>query len=113
MTKRLIFNGFSMNAVSHIFHGTWRRPDTRQTEFNDLDTWVSLLRVLEKGKFDSFFLADIIGVDPAYKGSWDTYIKEAVQIPINDFGRARRRTDPVDRAYWPDADEFDFAGASV
>jgi FMN-dependent oxidoreductase (nitrilotriacetate monooxygenase family) len=86
MTKRLIFNGFAMNAVSHIFHGTWRRPDTRQTEFNDLDTWVSLLRVLEKGKFDSFFLADVIGVDPAYKGSWDTYVKEAVQIPINDSG---------------------------
>ncbi|MDQ0475301.1 NtaA/DmoA family FMN-dependent monooxygenase [Labrys wisconsinensis] len=86
MPKRLIFNGFSMNAVSHVFHGLWRRPQSLQTRFNDLDTWVALVRLLEKGKFDAFFVADILGVDPAYQGSWDTYVKEAVQIPINDSG---------------------------
>ncbi|KQT61738.1 MULTISPECIES: LLM class flavin-dependent oxidoreductase [unclassified Aureimonas] len=86
MTKRLIFNGFSMNAVSHVYHGLWRHPQTLQTKFNDLDTWVSLVKLLEKGKFDTFFVADILGVDAAYKGSWDTYVKEAVQIPINDSG---------------------------
>ncbi len=86
MAKRLVFNGFSMNAVSHVFHGLWRRPDTRQTSFNDLETWVDLVRILEKAKFDALFVADVIGVDPAYKGSWDTYINEAVQIPINDSG---------------------------
>lgn len=86
MTKRLIFNGFSMNAVSHVYHGLWRHPQTLQTRFNDLDTWISLVKLLEKGKFDTFFVADILGVDAAYKGSWDTYVKEAVQIPINDSG---------------------------
>jgi FMN-dependent oxidoreductase (nitrilotriacetate monooxygenase family) len=84
--KRLIFNGFSMNVVSHIYHGLWRHPDTRQIEFNDLDTWVDLVRLLETGRFDALFLADVIGVDPAYNGSWDTYVKEAVQIPSNDSG---------------------------
>ena len=82
--KRLILNGFSMNVVSHIYHGLWRHPDTKQIEFNDLDTWVELARLLEAGRFDALFLADVIGVDPAYKGSWDTYVKEAVQIPSND-----------------------------
>jgi long-chain alkane monooxygenase len=86
MTKRLIFNGFSMNCVSHIYHGLWRHPETRQTEFNDLATWTELARLLEKGKFDALFLADILGVDPAYRGAWDTYIQEAVQIPVNDAG---------------------------
>ncbi len=84
MPQRLIFNGFSMNAVSHVFHGLWRRPDTRQTEFNDLQTWVELAQLLERGKFDSLFVADVIGVDPSYRGDWNTYIQEAVQIPIND-----------------------------
>jgi long-chain alkane monooxygenase len=84
MPKRLIFNGFSMNAVSHIYHGLWRHPRTLQTEFNDLRTWTALATLLEKGKFDSIFIADVLGVDPAYNGSWDTYVKEAVQIPIND-----------------------------
>ena len=86
MTRRLILNGFSMNAVSHVFHGLWRHPETRQTEFNDLATWVELAKLLERGRFDALFIADIIGTDPAYKGSWDTYLEEAVQIPINDSG---------------------------
>ncbi|QRM57802.1 LLM class flavin-dependent oxidoreductase [Sinorhizobium sp. BG8] len=86
MAKRLVFNGFSMNAVSHVFHGLWRSPQTQQRAFNDLSTWVQLVRILEKAKFDALFLADIIGVDPAYQGSWDTYLNEAVQIPINDSG---------------------------
>jgi FMN-dependent oxidoreductase (nitrilotriacetate monooxygenase family) len=86
MPKRLILNGFSMNAVSHVFHGFWRRPDTRQTEFNDLEAWIELAQLLERGKFDALFVADILGVDPSYKESWDTYLKEAVQVPINDSG---------------------------
>lgn len=86
MPKRLILNGFSMNTVSHVFHGFWRRPDTRQTEFNDLETWVELAKLLERGRFDALFVADILGVDPSYKESWDTYLREAVQIPINDSG---------------------------
>ncbi|MEK6421527.1 MAG: NtaA/DmoA family FMN-dependent monooxygenase [Burkholderia gladioli] len=84
MPKPLVFNGFSMNCVSHVFHGAWRLPETKQTEFNDLATWVELARLLERGGFDALFLADVIGVDPAYRGSWDTYIEEAVQIPVND-----------------------------
>lgn len=84
MRKRLILNGFSMNVVSHIYHGLWRHPDTSQVEFNNLETWIELVRLLEAGKFDALFLADVIGVDPAYKGSWDTYVREAVQIPSND-----------------------------
>ncbi|MGN8119137.1 LLM class flavin-dependent oxidoreductase [Labrys sp. KNU-23] len=86
MTKRLIFNGFSMNAVSHVYHGLWRHPLTAQTRFNELETWVELAKLLEKGKFDALFVADILGVDAVYKGSWDTYVREAVQIPINDSG---------------------------
>ncbi|MDQ0475297.1 NtaA/DmoA family FMN-dependent monooxygenase [Labrys wisconsinensis] len=84
MSKRLIFNGFSMNVVSHIFHGMWRHPESRQSEFNDLDFWIGLVKLFERGRFDNLFIADVLGVDPAYKGSWDTYVTEAVQIPVND-----------------------------
>lgn len=84
MRKRMISNGFSMNVVSHIYHGLWRHPDTKQLEFNDLATWIELVHLLEAAKFDALFLADVVGVDPAYRGSWDTYVREAVQIPSND-----------------------------
>ena len=86
MAKRLILNAFAMNAVSHVYHGLWRHPDSRQTEFNDLKTWVELSKLLERGCFDALFLADVLGVDDAYKGSWDTYVREAIHFPTSDPG---------------------------
>ena len=82
--KRLLFNAFSMNCVSHIHHGLWRRPDTRQLDYASLDPWVELATLLERAKFDTLFLADVSGVYDNYKGSAETAIREAMQIPIND-----------------------------
>lgn len=84
MPRRLIFNAFSMNAVSHVYHGLWRHPDTKQTEINDIATWVELARILERGKFDSLFLADVLGVDGGHSGNWDIYLKEGIHFPVND-----------------------------
>jgi long-chain alkane monooxygenase len=82
--KRLIFNAFAMNTASHIVHGQWRRPDTRQGDFDDLDVWVDLVRLLERGRFDGLFLADVIGVYNDYRGGWDKYVEAGMQIPSND-----------------------------
>jgi FMN-dependent oxidoreductase (nitrilotriacetate monooxygenase family) len=81
---RLIFSAFAMNTGSHIWHGTWRHPDARQAEFNDLAMWVELVRLLERGKFDALFLADVSGLYGDYKGGWDTFVREGLQIPSND-----------------------------
>jgi hypothetical protein len=42
--KRLLFNAFSMNCVSHIHHGLWRRPDTQQLQYKSQ----KILRHLER-----------------------------------------------------------------
>ncbi|MCF7551650.1 NtaA/DmoA family FMN-dependent monooxygenase [Pseudonocardia sp. WMMC193] len=81
---RLIFNAFTMNVPSHIYHGLWRRPDTTQAHFNELQTWVDLCTTLERGKFDGIFFADILGIDPAYGGEWDAYIEEGMHFPCHD-----------------------------
>jgi long-chain alkane monooxygenase len=82
--RRLIFNAFTMNTASHIVHGLWRHPDTRQRDFDDLDVWVELATLLERGRFDAIFLADVIGLYGDYRGGWDTYVREGLQIPSND-----------------------------
>jgi len=82
--KRLRLNAFSMNCVSHIQHGLWRRADSRQLEFNRLEPWIDLARLLEKGGFDSLFLADVIGMYDIYRGGAETAIREAMQVPAND-----------------------------
>jgi FMN-dependent oxidoreductase (nitrilotriacetate monooxygenase family) len=84
VAKRLIFCGFTMNTVSHIYHGLWRHPQTRQLDYTDLDTWTDLAKLLERGRFDAIFLADVIGLYGDYRGGWDTYVREGLQIPSND-----------------------------
>ncbi|MDH3683462.1 MAG: LLM class flavin-dependent oxidoreductase [Acidimicrobiia bacterium] len=82
--KRLLFNAFSMNCVSHIHHGLWGRAETRQLDYTSLDAWTELAQILEAGCFDALFLADVVGVYDNYKGGPETSIREAMQIPVND-----------------------------
>ena len=84
MAKRMLINAFSMNCVSHIQQGLWVRDDTRQLEYNQLEPWVELAQILEKGCFDALFLADVIGLYDTYHGGPEISIKEGMQVPAND-----------------------------
>ncbi|BBZ28157.1 monooxygenase [Mycolicibacterium madagascariense] len=85
MTRpRLILNAFTMNTATHVSYGSWRNPETRSVEFDQLDVWVELVKLLERGTFDSVFFADVVGVYDDYRGGWDTYLREGLQIPNHD-----------------------------
>ena len=84
MSRRMLLNAFSMNCVSHIQQGLWVRDDTRQLEYTQLDPWIELAQILEKGCFDALFLADVVGVYDTYHGGPETSITEGMQIPAND-----------------------------
>lgn len=81
---RLILNAFTMNTATHVSYGLWRSPDTRSGEFDQLQVWVDLVKLLERGKFDSVFFADVVGVYDDYRGGWETYLREGLQIPNHD-----------------------------
>ncbi|MGO3151206.1 MAG: LLM class flavin-dependent oxidoreductase [Galactobacter sp.] len=84
MTTPLLFNAFVMNTTSHIHHGQWRRPDAGQVDFEDVDTWVNLAKLLEEAKFDGMFFADVTGLYGDADAPFDTYVREGLQIPSND-----------------------------
>lgn len=86
MTKKnkLLLNLFDMNCVGHNSHGLWKHPDNERRSYNDLGYWTDLAQLLEKGKFDALFLADVIGVYDVYKDTRDISVKNAVQVPAND-----------------------------
>lgn len=85
MTPRpLILNALSMNAVSHLQQGLWVRDDTRQREYHHLAPWPQLAELLERGGFDTLFLADVVGLYDTYGGGPDTALREALQVPVND-----------------------------
>ncbi|MGW9113090.1 NtaA/DmoA family FMN-dependent monooxygenase [Microbacterium sp. NPDC055683] len=86
MTRRrpLIFSAFNEFVLSHHDHGSWRRADSRQTELNTADAWVDLARVLERGRFDFLFFADVLAPYDIYRGSRDAAIATGMQTPVND-----------------------------
>ncbi len=82
--RRMLLNAFHMNCVSHIQHGLWVRDDTRQLEYTQLEPWVELAQILEKGCFDALFLADVVGLYDTYRNGPETSILEGMQVPVND-----------------------------
>ncbi|WP_177429400.1 MULTISPECIES: LLM class flavin-dependent oxidoreductase [Pseudomonas] len=82
--KPLHVNLFEMSCVSHITHGLWTHPDNNRHRFNDLDYWIELAQLLERGGFDAVFLADVTGTYDAFRNGPETALREGMQIPSND-----------------------------
>src|SRR5690349_7178373 len=87
MKSRIILNAFDMTCVSHQAAGTWRHPSSQASKYNDIDYWTNLAMELERGCFDTLFIADVVGVYDVYRGSAEMALKDAAQVPVNDpFG---------------------------
>ena len=82
--KQIHFNAFEMNTVNHMAHGLWAHPDDQRVNYKTAEHWINLAQLLERGLFDSIFLADIGGVYEPYAGSYKNAIKRGMQSPIND-----------------------------
>ncbi|WP_408010277.1 LLM class flavin-dependent oxidoreductase [Pseudalkalibacillus sp. A8] len=84
MTKRILLNAFDMACAGHQSPGLWAHPEDQSDRYNDINYWVELGQLLEKGKFDGLFLADVVGVYDVYKGSRNAAVRQGVQVPVND-----------------------------
>src|ERR1700675_5049585 len=84
MSKEIRFNAFAMNCVGHMAPGLWRHPRDRSDRYIELSYWIELVRLLERGKFDGLFLADVLGPYDVYQGRPDAAIHGGIQIPVND-----------------------------
>ncbi|MEV4732745.1 LLM class flavin-dependent oxidoreductase [Saccharopolyspora sp. NPDC049426] len=82
--KRLRLSAFVMATTSHILEGQWRRPDAQQHRFDELELWTDLARRLEDARFDAMFFADVVGLYGNYRGDWDIFATEGLQIPSHD-----------------------------
>lgn len=84
MNKRIYFNAFHMNCVVHQSPGLWVRAEDRAADYTNLETWVELAKLLERGCFDALFLADVVGVYDVYRGNRVAALTQAAQAPAND-----------------------------
>ncbi|MRX09098.1 NtaA/DmoA family FMN-dependent monooxygenase [Pseudoduganella sp. FT25W] len=84
MPKLIRFNAFQMNTVSHQSPGLWTHPRDNSHRYKEPDHWTELAQLLERGRFDAIFLADVLGVYDVFEGSADAAIRHGVQVPLND-----------------------------
>lgn len=82
--KRISVNAFDMTCVDHQSFGLWRHPRSKATEYNTIEYWTNLAKMLEKGKFDALFLADVVGIYDIYKNSAAPSVSDGAQVPVND-----------------------------
>ncbi|WP_201402777.1 LLM class flavin-dependent oxidoreductase [Kaistia sp. 32K] len=84
MPRHIRFNAFEMNCVGHQSPGLWAHPDDQSWRYKDVEYWSDLATTLERGIFDSIFIADVIGYYDVYKGELDDALRQGAQIPVND-----------------------------
>jgi FMN-dependent oxidoreductase (nitrilotriacetate monooxygenase family) len=84
MTKEIRLNAFDMNCVGHLSAGLWTHPRDRAYAYKDLEYWIELAKLLERGKFDGIFLADVLGVYDVYGGNANAALRQCAQVPVND-----------------------------
>ena len=84
MPREIRLNAFEMNCVGHQSPGLWAHPKDRSWQYKDLEYWTDLAKLLERGKFDGLFIADVIGIYDVLNGNGDAAIRQATQVPVND-----------------------------
>ena len=82
--KSLILNAFVEMCSGHQSPGLWRHPDDRSSQFNDIEHWVELAKLLESGKLHGIFIADVLGGYDVYDNSLDPAIRTGAQWPVNE-----------------------------
>ena len=84
MPREIRLNAFEMNCVGHQSPGLWAHPRDRAWQYKDLEYWTELARLLERGKFDGIFIADVIGIYDVLNGNGEAALRQSTQVPVND-----------------------------
>ena len=84
MAREILLNAFVMNCVVHQSPGLWRHADDHSMDYTSLAHWVELAKLLERGRFDAMFLADVLGAYDVYGGTPEAALRGGVQVPVND-----------------------------
>ena len=81
--RKMHLVAFLLAGPTAHHHGAWRHPEA-DIDFFDPEWHEHIARVLEQGKFDSLFFADILGLFDLYGGSFATILRCGGQMGLLD-----------------------------
>ncbi|KAK6197524.1 luciferase-like domain-containing protein [Scheffersomyces amazonensis] len=84
--KHIIINAFDMACSGLQSPGLWKHPEDQSRNYNSIEYWTNLAKLLEKGKFNALFIADVLGGYDVYNGpkNIEAAAKSGAQWPVND-----------------------------
>lgn len=83
-SKRWILYAFEMACSGHQSPGLFTHPNDKSHLHNKLTYWTDLAKLLERGKFDGIFQADVLGIYDKYGGSPRAALSSGAQVPLID-----------------------------
>lgn len=84
MNRRIHLNAFDMTCAGHQSPGLWRHPQDQSHRYRDLRYWTDLAQLLERGRFTSLFIADVVGLYDVYRGGPESAIRDGIQVPVGE-----------------------------
>lgn len=84
MAKEIRLNALEQGNPSFQAFGLWAHPNDRTVDYTKLSYWTNYARLLERGLFDNFFLADVYGFPDVYEGSAAAALRNGSQAPSLD-----------------------------
>ena len=78
--KQISINAFFSNSPGQNWIGMWSAPGSGALRYTDLDYWIEIAKISERGLFDSIFFADTNGVFDVYEGSHRAAVERAGRI---------------------------------
>lgn len=75
---------FLMTGPTCHHHGAWRHPESAVDDLLSPGRYEHIARVLEAGRFDGLFFADILGIYDLYDGRFDTMAGRGGQVCLLD-----------------------------
>ncbi len=75
---------FLMTGPTCHHHGAWRHPESAVADLLSPGRYEHIARVLEAGRFDGLFFADILGIYDLYGGTFDTMAGRGGQVCLLD-----------------------------
>ncbi|KAK6458406.1 pristinamycin synthase-like protein [Scheffersomyces xylosifermentans] len=84
--KPIIINAFDMGTPGLQWPGLWKHPKDKSRDYNKIEYWTNLAKLLEKGKVNALFIADVLGPYDVYKGPRNVgpAASSGAQWPINE-----------------------------
>lgn len=82
--KQIHLGAFEINGVNLTSQGLWAHPEQTTYRYTDIDYWIEIAQLLERGGFDFLFFADSYGYPSINGETPDVAFEQAAEIPKND-----------------------------